>query len=82
MILIYHFSPMDFARPVSFENADIGLCPDSAVPHEKEEEGEVSHPEPDTEEKKASAASTPLPPFPPLPVSELFSPPAAHTCAL
>ncbi|KAJ7341923.1 hypothetical protein JRQ81_007908, partial [Phrynocephalus forsythii] len=66
--LVVNAVPMDFARPVSFENADIGRCPDLAAPHEKEEEGEVSHPEPDLEEKKASATSSPLQPS--LPSSE------------
>ncbi|XP_072852967.2 laminin subunit alpha-2 [Pogona vitticeps] len=65
--LVVNAVPMDFARPVSFENADIGQCPDLAAPHEKEGEDEVSTPEPDMEEKKASEPSTPSPPFPPSP---------------
>nr|XP_060609321.1 laminin subunit alpha-2 isoform X4 [Anolis sagrei ordinatus] len=71
--LLINAVPVDFAQPVSFENADIGQCPDSGPPREKEDEDEVSratvviHPEPDTEEKKASATSAPPLPFPPLP---------------
>lgn len=70
---------MDFAQPVSFENADIGQCPEiglvAAPLPEKEDEDKNSratvliHPEPDTKEKKESATSPPLPPLPPSHVS-------------
>ncbi|XP_062980764.1 laminin subunit alpha-2 isoform X3 [Elgaria multicarinata webbii] len=71
--LVVNATPMDFAQPVSFENADIGRCPDLGPLHEKEEDDEIHrstiliHPGPETEEKKASATSPPPPPFPPLP---------------
>ncbi|XP_062834900.1 LOW QUALITY PROTEIN: laminin subunit alpha-2 [Anolis carolinensis] len=71
--LLINAVPVDFAQPVSFENADIGQCPDSGPPREKEDEDEASratvviHPEPDAEEMKASATSPPPLPFPPLP---------------
>ncbi|KAJ6660089.1 hypothetical protein lerEdw1_018015 [Lerista edwardsae] len=62
--------PVDFAQPVSFENADIGHCPDLGPEpeHEKEDEDRASvmiHPEPDSKEKLASVTSPPPPPLPP-----------------
>lgn len=70
--------PVDFAQPVSFENADIGHCPDLGPEpeHEKEDEDRASvmiHPEPDFKEKLASATSPPPPPLPPSHVSVLCS---------
>ncbi|XP_066470578.1 laminin subunit alpha-2 isoform X3 [Tiliqua scincoides] len=68
--LVVKAVPVDFAQPVSFENADIGHCPDLGpeTEHEKEDEDRSSvviHPEPDSKEKPASATSPPPPPLPP-----------------
>ncbi|KAM6465703.1 laminin subunit alpha-2 isoform 2-T2 [Liasis olivaceus] len=69
--LVVNAIPMDFAQAVSFENADIGQCPDLGPLHEKEDEDQTSrttvHPKPEKEDKKASTTSPPPPPFPPLP---------------
>ncbi|KAH0622296.1 hypothetical protein JD844_024475 [Phrynosoma platyrhinos] len=72
--LLINAVPIDFAQPVSFENADIGQCPDSGPPHEKEDEDENSRttiliqPELDIHEKEASSTFPPPPPLPPFPV--------------
>ncbi|XP_053142140.1 laminin subunit alpha-2 isoform X3 [Hemicordylus capensis] len=73
--LVVNTVPMDFAQPVSFENADIGQCPDlgpeGGPPHEKEDEDRTTGlipPQPDITEKKENAIS-PSPPPPPLPPS-------------
>ncbi|KAL8186505.1 UNVERIFIED_CONTAM: Laminin subunit alpha-2 [Gekko kuhli] len=68
--LVINAVPMDFAQPVSFENADIGQCPDLGPPPEKEEDKisrttDVVHPEPDAKEKEEIATPPPLPPLPP-----------------
>ncbi|XP_054830970.1 laminin subunit alpha-2 [Eublepharis macularius] len=68
--LVINAVPMDFAQPVSFENADIGQCPDLTPLPEKEEDKisrttDLIHPEPDTKEKEEIVTPPPLPPLPP-----------------
>ncbi|XP_060095142.1 laminin subunit alpha-2 isoform X2 [Heteronotia binoei] len=68
--LVINAVPMDFAQPVSFENADIGQCPDQGPLPEKEEDKisrttDLVHPESDAKEKKEIATPPPLPPLPP-----------------
>ncbi|XP_061330957.1 laminin subunit alpha-2 isoform X6 [Pezoporus flaviventris] len=72
--LVINATPMDFAQPVSFENADIGRCP-SLEPEVRPPEDEdkpihttvLIQPEPDTngEKERPSTLSASLPP--PLP---------------
>lgn len=82
-MLLCLLSPMDFAQPVSFENADIGQCPtlepEARPPEEEGEDGGTRstvliQPEPDTKRKTESttihptfSSSPPPPPTPPLP---------------
>uniref|UniRef100_A0A8B9QCV0 Laminin subunit alpha 2 n=1 Tax=Apteryx owenii TaxID=8824 RepID=A0A8B9QCV0_APTOW len=64
--LVINATPMDFAQPVSFENADIGQCP-SLEPEVRppEEEGKPIHttvliqPEPDAYGEKESPRTSP-----------------------
>ncbi|XP_006029235.2 laminin subunit alpha-2 [Alligator sinensis] len=81
--LVINTVPMDFAQPVSFENADIGQCPtlepEARPPEEEGEDGGTRstvliQPEPDTKRKTESttihptfSSSPPPPPTPPLP---------------
>lgn len=63
---------MDFAQPVSFENADIGRCP-SLEPEVRSHEDEdkpihetvLIQPEPDTNGEKERPRTTPASPPPP-----------------
>uniref|UniRef100_A0A663M1F7 Laminin subunit alpha-2 n=1 Tax=Athene cunicularia TaxID=194338 RepID=A0A663M1F7_ATHCN len=64
--LVINATPMDFAQPVSFENADIGQCP-SLEPEVRPPEDEdkpihttvLIQPEPDTNGEKESPRTTP-----------------------
>uniref|UniRef100_A0A672UXB2 Laminin subunit alpha-2 n=1 Tax=Strigops habroptila TaxID=2489341 RepID=A0A672UXB2_STRHB len=72
--LVINATPMDFAQPVSFENADIGRCP-SLEPEVRTPEDEdkpihttvLIQPEPDSNGEKERPRTTPasLPPPPP-----------------
>ncbi|XP_076189691.1 laminin subunit alpha-2 isoform X2 [Aptenodytes patagonicus] len=72
--LVINATPMDFAQPVSFENADIGRCP-SLEPEVRppEDEDKLSHttvviqPEPDTNGEKERPRTPPASPPPPTP---------------
>uniref|UniRef100_A0A8C0EGH7 Basement membrane-specific heparan sulfate proteoglycan core protein n=1 Tax=Bubo bubo TaxID=30461 RepID=A0A8C0EGH7_BUBBB len=72
--LVINATPMDFAQPVSFENADIGQCP-SLEPEVRplEDEDKPIHttvliqPEPDTNGEKERPRTTPASPPPPTP---------------
>ncbi|XP_030909969.2 laminin subunit alpha-2 [Melopsittacus undulatus] len=77
--LVINATPMDFAQPVSFENADIGRCP-SLEPEVRppEEEDKPIHttvliqPEPDTNGEKERPRTLPAslpPPLPSLPAA-------------
>ncbi|NXG74215.1 LAMA2 protein, partial [Baryphthengus martii] len=76
--LVINTTPMDFAQPVSFENADIGRCP-SLEPEVRPPEDEdkpihstvLIQPEPDTNGEKDKPRTTPA--SPPPPVSSLSS---------
>uniref|UniRef100_A0A663M1U5 Laminin subunit alpha-2 n=1 Tax=Athene cunicularia TaxID=194338 RepID=A0A663M1U5_ATHCN len=69
--LVINATPMDFAQPVSFENADIGQCP-SLEPEVRPPEDEdkpihttvLIQPEPDTNGEKESPRTTPASPPP------------------
>ncbi|XP_053566671.1 laminin subunit alpha-2 isoform X2 [Bombina bombina] len=71
--LLINSVPMDFAQPVSFENADIGQCPTLLPDGIHEEEGDRDRnatqdlvlPEPGLERPTASARITPIPPTEP-----------------
>ncbi|NXI71600.1 LAMA2 protein, partial [Anseranas semipalmata] len=74
--LVINATPMDFAQPVSFENADIGRCP-SLEPEVRPPEDEdkpihstvLIQPEPDVEKEKPGmppARASPPPPTPSL----------------
>ncbi|NXA16534.1 LAMA2 protein, partial [Sapayoa aenigma] len=73
--LVINATPMDFAQPVSFENADIGRCP-TLEPEIRPTEDEdkpthatvVIQPEPDTNGEKEGPRILPAspPPTPPL----------------
>ncbi|KFP20583.1 Laminin subunit alpha-2, partial [Egretta garzetta] len=66
--LVINATPMDFAQPVSFENADIGRCP-SLEPEVRPPEDEdkpihttvLIQPEPDTNGEKEGPTSPPPP---------------------
>ncbi|NWU98654.1 LAMA2 protein, partial [Upupa epops] len=70
--LVINATPMDFAQPISFENADIGRCP-SLEPEVRlpEEEDKPIHstvlirPEPDSNGEKERPRTTPPSPPPP-----------------
>uniref|UniRef100_A0A663E589 Laminin subunit alpha-2 n=1 Tax=Aquila chrysaetos chrysaetos TaxID=223781 RepID=A0A663E589_AQUCH len=72
--LVINATPMDFAQPVSFENADIGRCP-SLEPEFRPPEDEdkpihttvLIQPEPDTNGEKDRPRTTPASPPPPTP---------------
>ncbi|NXJ95351.1 LAMA2 protein, partial [Corythaixoides concolor] len=72
--LVINATPMDFAQPVSFENADIGRCP-SLEPEVRPPETEekpihttvLIQPEPDTNGEKERPRTTPASPPPPTP---------------
>ncbi|KAM6433798.1 laminin subunit alpha-2 [Rhynochetos jubatus] len=72
--LVINAAPMDFAQPVSFENADIGRCP-SLEPEVRPPEDEdkpiqttvLIQPEPDTNGEKERPGATPASPPPPTP---------------
>ncbi|KAK0682552.1 LAMA2 protein, partial [Pygoscelis papua] len=72
--LVINATPMDFAQPVSFENADIGRCP-SLEPEVRPPEDEdkpihttvVIQPEPDTNGEKERPRTPPASPPPPTP---------------
>ncbi|NXJ43448.1 LAMA2 protein, partial [Ciconia maguari] len=72
--LVINATPMDFAQPVSFENADIGQCP-SLEPEVRPPEDEdkpihttvLIQPEPDTHGEKERPRTTPASPPPPTP---------------
>ncbi|NWH17516.1 LAMA2 protein, partial [Grus americana] len=72
--LVINTTPMDFAQPVSFENADIGRCP-SLEPEVRPPEDEdkpvhptvLIQPEPDTNGEKERPRTTPASPPPPTP---------------
>ncbi|NXU12753.1 LAMA2 protein, partial [Pardalotus punctatus] len=74
--LVINATPMDFAQPVSFENADIGRCP-TLEPEVSppEDEDKPTHatvlvqPEPDTTEEKEGPR---IPPASPPPTSSLL----------
>ncbi|NXP08005.1 LAMA2 protein, partial [Thinocorus orbignyianus] len=76
--LVINAIPMDFAQPVSFENADIGRCP-SLEPEIRPPEDEdkpihtavLLQPEPGTdgEEERLRTPASPPPPTPSLPPS-------------
>ncbi|NXP53141.1 LAMA2 protein, partial [Heliornis fulica] len=78
--LVINTTPMDFAQPVSFENADIGQCP-SLEPEVRplEEEDKPVHatvliqPEPDANGEKEGLRATPA--SPPHPTPSLSSAP-------
>ncbi|NWH56843.1 LAMA2 protein, partial [Geococcyx californianus] len=72
--LVINATPMDFAQPVSFENADIGRCP-SLEPEARPPEDEdkpvhttvLIRPEPDTngeQERPRTPSASPPPPTP------------------
>lgn len=65
-------SPLDFAQPVSFENADIGRCPTlEPEPRPPEDEDKPTRatvlvqPEPDTNGKEEGPRTPSTPPPPP-----------------
>ncbi|KFQ31808.1 Laminin subunit alpha-2, partial [Merops nubicus] len=70
--LVINATPMDFAQPVSFENADIGQCP-SLEPEVRPSEDEdkpihttvLIQPEPDTNGEKERPRTTLVSPPPP-----------------
>ncbi|KAM9261102.1 laminin subunit alpha-2 [Cariama cristata] len=72
--LVINAIPMDFAQPVSFENADIGQCP-SLEPEVRPPEDEdkpihttvLIQPEPDTNGEKERPRTPPASPPPPTP---------------
>ncbi|XP_052640257.1 laminin subunit alpha-2 isoform X4 [Harpia harpyja] len=72
--LVINATPMDFAQPVSFENADIGRCP-SLEPEVRPPEDEdkpihttvLIQPEPDTNGEKDRPRTTPASSPPPTP---------------
>ncbi|KFQ24296.1 Laminin subunit alpha-2, partial [Mesitornis unicolor] len=72
--LVINATPMDFAQPVSFENADIGQCP-SLEPEVRPPEDEdkpiyttvLIQPEPDTNGGKERPRTPPASPPPPTP---------------
>ncbi|XP_074943697.1 laminin subunit alpha-2 isoform X1 [Phalacrocorax aristotelis] len=72
--LVINATPMDFAQPVSFENADIGRCP-SLEPEVRPPEDEdkpilttvLIQPEPDAVGEKDRPRTTPASPPPPPP---------------
>ncbi|NXY41364.1 LAMA2 protein, partial [Ceuthmochares aereus] len=72
--LVINATPMDFAQPVSFENADIGRCP-SLEPEVRPPEDEdkpihtavLIQPEPDTNGQKETPRMTPASLPPPTP---------------
>ncbi|XP_065689371.2 laminin subunit alpha-2 isoform X1 [Patagioenas fasciata] len=72
--LVINATPMDFAQPVSFENADIGRCP-SLEPEVRPPEDEdkpvhatvLIQPEPDTNGDKDRPETPPASPPPPTP---------------
>ncbi|KFV50912.1 Laminin subunit alpha-2, partial [Tyto alba] len=72
--LVINATPMDFAQPVSFENADIGRCP-SLEPEVRPPEDEdkpihtavLIQPEPDTNGKEERPRTTPASPPSPTP---------------
>ncbi|XP_074675247.1 laminin subunit alpha-2 isoform X2 [Strix aluco] len=72
--LVINATPMDFAQPVSFENADIGQCP-SLEPEVRPPEDEdkpihttvLIQPEPDANGEKERPRTTPASPPPPTP---------------
>ncbi|NWX11325.1 LAMA2 protein, partial [Caloenas nicobarica] len=72
--LVINATPMDFAQPVSFENADIGQCP-SLEPEIRPPEDEdtpihatvLIQPEPDTNGDKERPKTPPASPPPPTP---------------
>ncbi|NWX58880.1 LAMA2 protein, partial [Promerops cafer] len=76
--LVINATPMDFAQPVSFENADIGRCP-TLEPEVRppEDEDKPTHatvlvqPEPDTNGEKEGPR---IPPASPPPTPSLLSP--------
>ncbi|NXV77310.1 LAMA2 protein, partial [Atlantisia rogersi] len=78
--LVINTTPMDFAQPVSFENADIGRCP-SLEPEVRppEDEDKPTHatvliqPEPGTNGEKERTRATPASPHHPTPSSALES---------
>ncbi|NXO52653.1 LAMA2 protein, partial [Aramus guarauna] len=82
--LVINTTPMDFAQPVSFENADIGQCP-SLEPEVRlpEDEDKLIHPtlliqpEADTNGEKEKPRTTPASPPPPTP----SLPSAPDSCA-
>ncbi|NXW31629.1 LAMA2 protein, partial [Phaetusa simplex] len=81
--LVINATPMDFAQPVSFENADIGQCP-SLEPEVRPPEDEYKpihttvliRPESDTNGEKERPRTTPASPSPPPSLS-----PALDSCA-
>ncbi|NXS62632.1 LAMA2 protein, partial [Brachypteracias leptosomus] len=69
--LVINTTPMDFAQPVSFENADIGRCPflePEVRPPEDEDKpthaAVLIQPEPDTNGEKERPRTTPASPPP------------------
>ncbi|KFO90681.1 Laminin subunit alpha-2, partial [Buceros rhinoceros silvestris] len=72
--LVINATPMDFAQPVSFENADIGQCP-SLEPEVRPPEDDdkpihttvLIQPEPDANGEKERLRTTPASPPPPEP---------------
>ncbi|NXT01838.1 LAMA2 protein, partial [Jacana jacana] len=79
-------SPMDFAQPVSFENADIGRCP-SLEPEVRPPEDEdkpihtavLVQPEPDSNGEKERPRTPPSPPPPTPSLSPALGSLAAET---
>ncbi|KFP71982.1 Laminin subunit alpha-2, partial [Acanthisitta chloris] len=71
--LVINATPMDFAQPVSFENADIGRCPtlepEVRPPVDEDKPAHATvlvQPEPDTNGEKVGPRTTPAP-SPPTP---------------
>ncbi|XP_042651874.1 laminin subunit alpha-2 isoform X2 [Tyto alba] len=81
--LVINATPMDFAQPVSFENADIGRCPSLEPVRPPEDEDKPIHtavliqPEPDTNGKEERPRTTPASPPSPTPSLPL----ALDSCA-
>ncbi|KFV74405.1 Laminin subunit alpha-2, partial [Dryobates pubescens] len=69
--LVINATPMDFAQPVSFENADIGRCPslepEARPPEEEDKPTVLSQPQPVTDGERERPRTTPASPPPPTP---------------
>ncbi|XP_054029955.1 laminin subunit alpha-2 [Dryobates pubescens] len=82
--LVINATPMDFAQPVSFENADIGRCPslepEARPPEEEDKPTVLSQPQPVTDGERERPRTTPASPPPPTPpASSALGPCAADT---